>query len=514
MAALPRLPTPLAIAIHEFVRDEEQRDLTRLWRTCDAVEVLLRFVAALRVGAASRAGWLRANADPAWQIARRLKRPTLNDWYVLACGRELWGAQVTGLPGLEDAVLKPIRRFMGQEVERSEIDHRKYQVERCFTDLRNRLAHGAGLSDSVSERLIAVWQPKCEHLLQQVGPWLAAVQLAGQGHDGAMIALNGIAPRHPGAPGSDSANHAAQPAVDGAGHVFATLSDGGDQIALWPLLRYEAASDDNAPQPRFAVELFARLDSRNDLLYTSLGSDQVDWSLHAGASLKGLDDLLASALLSPPQSDHPDAVSSFEPEFAEDAERFVGRQSEVDALTERLGRSAPGDRLLWLHGTAGMGKSFLVARLFETLRANATANSVLIPYRFRRGDPRCSSAVFAELVCAALDNRLADTGRKRRAPSDRFADLNHVAALTGDCVKQGLQPVFLIDGLDELQLIDDRFAKDVIKRATHLKGSIWLVRQPRAAPTNWKRLWMGATNGSTWCFPMASSRCARATSAR
>jgi predicted ATPase len=133
--------------------------------------------------------------------------------------------------------------------------------------------------------------------------------------------------------------------------------------------------------------------------------------LHAGASLKGLDDLLASALLSPPQADQPDAVSSFEPEFAEDAERFVGRQGEIDALTDRLGRSAQGERLLWLHGTAGMGKSFLMARLFETLRASATPKAVLIPYRFRRGDPRCSSALFAELVCAALDNRLAAIGR-------------------------------------------------------------------------------------------------------
>lgn len=460
---LATLPTPLAVVLHDYAFTGPQRDLARLWRLCECVEVLLRLLAVLRLAELRATGWLDGNRAPAAGLARLFRRPTLASWRDAASAPRIESLPVPATAG--SAQLPAVHRFIGARTPGPDV---RFDVWESFIDLRNRLAHGAGLNDGAAHELLLSWEPRFRALVAAVGPWLATHDWLAAADDGAVVRLHGTgaAVLEPAAAGGVVLPDPVQP-----GHVW--VMSAGRCLPLWPLLRFEPPADEEGrPRPGTArvVELYSRTDASSRPLYTALGSSQIDWSMGDQHATEALDGWLPA----PEPVAESDAVESFRRELLEDAEGFVGREQQVDAALERLlGKPVSNTHgLHWLFAEAGMGKSFFMAKLFEQLSERQAAGGdplVLVPYRFKLGDLRCSRLAFYELVSATLLQATPKGGGKPGSDKSFFE-----AALAA-CEKAGGRPLFLLDGLDEMAQADEDFVQQVLELAATGEKSRWLI---------------------------------------
>ena len=137
---------------------------------------------------------------------------------------------------------------------------------------------------------------------------------------------------------------------------------------------------------------------------------------------------------------------------------MVGRFEEQEHIENSFKDIEQG--IVWITGPAGIGKSFLVARLAQDLiDNNKDENKIILPYRFKSGDDaRCSRDAFATFaierlvaVGALIDN--AKIEEKGKAEDRLKACL--------DYLNKDKKVVFVLDGLDELLSRDATFAEDI-----------------------------------------------------
>ena len=81
---------------------------------------------------------------------------------------------------------------------------------------------------------------------------------------------------------------------------------------------------------------------------------------------------------------------------------MVGRFEEQEHIENSFKDIEQG--IVWITGPAGIGKSFLVARLAQDLiDNNKDENKIILPYRFKSGDDaRCSRDAFATFAIERL----------------------------------------------------------------------------------------------------------------
>ena len=103
---------------------------------------------------------------------------------------------------------------------------------------------------------------------------------------------------------------------------------------------------------------------------------------------------------------------------------MVGRLEEQEHIENSFKDIEQG--IVWITGPAGIGKSFLVARLAQDLIDNNTDdNKIILPYRFKSGDDaRCNRDAFATFAVerlvamgALIDNVKVDEKGQSRRPS-------------------------------------------------------------------------------------------------
>jgi hypothetical protein len=151
-------------------------------------------------------------------------------------------------------------------------------------------------------------------------------------------------------------------------------------------------------------------------------------------------------------------VRGFEDQIGQDAEEVVSRAREVAELVRLLRETSQG--LVWVGGTAGIGKSFTLAKALTCVLEAPPPDTLLLPFRFKVGDDRCTRGAFLQFAVERLEARDASAeevsgrGTDHAEPFDRLrAALNRVP---GD-----KRVVFVLDGLDEIASRDVRFATEV-----------------------------------------------------
>jgi WD40 repeat protein len=115
---------------------------------------------------------------------------------------------------------------------------------------------------------------------------------------------------------------------------------------------------------------------------------------------------------------------------------------------------------VWVGGTAGIGKSFTLAKALTRVLEAPPPDTLLLPFRFKVGDDRCSRGSFVQFAIERLESWNGLKAGERSRVSTEAHGLDQLrAALTH--VPDGRRVVFVLDGLDEIAARDQRFAAEV-----------------------------------------------------
>ncbi|HUH03899.1 MAG TPA: NACHT domain-containing protein, partial [Kofleriaceae bacterium] len=437
---IDELPSVLALPLREYAGERDP--LLRLWHLCDVTELTLRVLASLAIADWSRGdeglpSTLRAD------VGSRIEQPTLGKWrgMVLALARKPPpGSAVPELYPFVTDVLDPVLRGTSAAIEHSVLA------------LRNRLAHGGGMSRGMAAGLLDAHAPRFDVAVLGLA-WLGELRFVVPDARGALrgpsIAL---------APATDGeVALAAACTGDRAGAVAVVRGD--RALSLWPLLQYgvpEGVGLGGAIASAAVPQIYARRGEVR-LLLTPLGSDEVAVAESSPEAVPVLEALIAR--------DEPVVetweVPGFDAELRRDAAHLVGRSAELDAARSAVAARDAG--VLWITGPAGIGKSYLMARLAQELAADPA--QLTLAFRFKVGDARCGREAFARFAIERLRKTMDALPPTRCAqPMRELAELLRARGTR--------RVVFVLDGLDEIATIDPQFAAEVpLGLAPH---AIWL----------------------------------------
>lgn len=425
------LPNVVALPLREYAGEEHP--VAKLWAMCDTVELLLRLVVVAFVSHQRERGGL--SEKTAESLAGLVESPTLGAWFVMA--QTL--AKETD-PTLKDAagfVEGPLRDLLyGPE--------KPGTAETSLLRLRNRLAHGGGLTRREAARLLELWQPKFEKMIAALR-WLADWKLAGRDKQGRWLSLAGPEPGETGfAPHSSTEN------VDAV-----WIKVGEASFPLWPLAVFGQARAPGATKQgsEDLTQIYTRRENLR-LAYTPVGAEGLAQSESGPTGFEAFKALFQ--LDRPKRTDF--TVPDFAGELRKDAAQAVGRDKETATIIEAIHRHDQG--VLWISGAAGTGKSFLVAKaLAEILDRGPGEQALVLAYRFRASDQtRCSR----EALATFLEERLKAAGAI--APGEEQDRGEDAAKRIDNCLarlKAGWNAVIFVDGLDEIARSDAKFAEEV-----------------------------------------------------
>ncbi|MDS4021649.1 MAG: NACHT domain-containing protein [Candidatus Competibacter sp.] len=446
---LERLPSPIALPLQGYL--EEANPRLKLWAMCETVELLLRLL--VFVGIVDLA---RPDGKPPQALRARLRepieRPTLGRWADMA------EAVAQTLAGETDSLVPELAPWL-QHMLLPLLDGSTEQ--NSLLALRNFLAHGGGVSRPLATRLLAAWREPFEQAMQTVA-WLGELVLVVREPDG-YGCLRGPTPDAcPYTPGNLAAVAEALALADA---VVVVRHD--RAMPLWPFVLYGPPRNpyDDCPGEDSIPQLYVR-QGEIHLQYTPLGgtvchSQAGDAALARFQELFHVDRELSRAGKSR------FTVRDFQDRIRGLSDRLVGRMVELATLRGLLDATSEG--VIWVAGTAGIGKSSLLARVARDKLEAPPANTLVLPYWFDAGDERCQRETFLRFALERLRDwlRIAppEDGEESPKPLQQLRDVLQKL--------DGRRVLFVLDGLDEITERDPHFARDV-PLDLRLPGVVWL----------------------------------------
>ena len=447
------LPCVLAIALEEYLQVSATTEAKlKLWCACEAVEMLLRFL--VIAGIAEHRSTQELPTELLLELREHIERPTLRGWHAMARAiAQRLDPESAALPELRNIVLEEISPFILGTVQPA-------TAETSFAELRNALAHGGGVTRAGARQLMDRWQDPIEALLEQTS-FLDACTLVVRTLDGELGELRGpsgrLTPLEP-TPQLAQLRQA-------QGSVF--LIRGSKVLTLWPMALFgepwptggERIEGTEVPQ------VYIRRDD-SGLEFTPLGQD---WTFHTRGNEQILRDFRFLFKLDRQSGLRGPGTRPFEEEIRRDAGEVVGRTDETGKLIEILKGMPQG--VIWVGGQAGSGKSFTIAKAVATLLLDPAPETLLIPYRFKAGDERCTRGGFLNLAMERLEgwNGLAPRSKELGPTNGSISTLRERLR----AILKGHRVVFTLDGLDEIALMDPRFALE-IPLALALPQVLWV----------------------------------------
>jgi lipoprotein NlpI/predicted negative regulator of RcsB-dependent stress response len=464
---LRRLPSLVAIPLRDYLW--EAHPVLRLHRLCDAVEILVRFLMIAALGEVRRlsgTGPLPARLLRAFQP--NIERPTLGRW------RDMLGAAVTELADEKDLVLPELPDFVRRELAPAlratitvEREGRKERRDAGPTEsvliVRNDLVHGLAMTATAAQTLLNQWAPWLDGLLHKLA-FLERVDVCVV-TDHAVTRLVGASV----ARGSEIAAHNIPPdrLQQLQRHVIVwerqqAAAPEARFLDLWPLCNYghgEVQDLERARQPRAESPLMYFRYEQDRLLYAALGVDLPRAELSDEAVVQQFRGLFRLAARSDSDASK---TFDFEEEIRRDSDALVGRRAEIAACKQAIREVTSGvGGVLWIGGAAGIGKSFLMARLAADL-GNA-AYTCRIAWRFKARDvATCNRYAFfrhaVERLAAFIDRPDIGPERDPRELGRQFVALLDYASRLPARPQPARVCIFL-DGLDAIAAADPEFLK-------------------------------------------------------
>jgi hypothetical protein len=240
----------------------------------------------------------------------------------------------------------------------------------------------------------------------------------------------------------------------------AVLLNGAEWLDLWPLCGYGRAA-------RRTLHGQWEASSDSPLIYYRCASDRLLY-MALGVDLPNGEDRdvvrefrelfkLETALPRDAQT------SDFEKEVKIDAQRMIGRQTELRMAKEAIKNGDTG--VFWIGGPGGIGKSLFMARLADDFLGFGPRLCRIV-WRFRIGDAlRCNRIAFFRHAIERLTEWLH---REHVSPEQEPLKLeSQLATLLGEAGRLSAgapqrspsRVVFLLDGLDEIESMDPEFGR-------------------------------------------------------
>ena len=435
-------PSPVALPLKEYL--QESHPTVRLWAACDTVELMLRL---LVIGYAG--SWVRGGGLPE-KLSRKLsgviEAPTLGAWFVMAQALSEQAGKNPGFEAAAEFIRVPLRDLLyGAQ--------KPGTPETSFISLRNRLAHGGGLMQAESARLLGLWQERVRNTLIAAA-FLNDWELLGRDDTQSWRRLRGA---------TAGGMQASPPALEGERDSI-WLRIGEKSFLLWPMALFGKPGSDTLSGRRLGGEVSPQIYSRREgvcLAYTPMGVVGMAQSTSGASAVRMFEQWF--------QIEHHHSsvegfkvrdfkVADFWREIRRDSGQLVGREMELEQARQQvLGRE---QGVLWISGVAGMGKSFLLARLAVGLLGDEQGvRRVVLPYRFRGGEQvRCSREALGQFVV----ERLLAAGAMREVFQDQ--PKNHAEKRLGDAlgmIRPEIRVILVLDGLDEVQRRDRKFVEEI-----------------------------------------------------
>ena len=437
------LPQVIAIPLHEYA--EEDHPGMKLWAACDAVELLLKFL--VIIGAADRRQHGELDDKLLKELWGKIEMPTLGAWLSMAIS-------LSQTKSKNDLMMPEIDQYVNATLKTLLYGpDNPGTADTSFLKLRNRLAHGGGLTRKEAERLISIWQDPFEKTIEALD-WLIDIKIIGLDNNVPME-LKGPSDNLIAADNLDISQFKGD--SDGV-----WLIKGDNTLSLWPMALFGYPSVSNAKGnietgDINSTQIYVRKDVVQ-LQFTPLGAEGFSHSEAGVSAVEAFQSLFSLKRANQKASEKAFKIQDFGREIQKDANQMVGRFEEQEHIENSFKDIEQG--IVWITGPAGIGKSFLVARLAQDLiDNNKDENKIILPYRFKSGDDaRCSRDAFATFaierlvaVGALIDN--AKIEEKGKAEDRLKACL--------DYLNKDKKVVFVLDGLDELLSRDATFAEDI-----------------------------------------------------
>jgi hypothetical protein len=145
---LEQWPSVLALPLRDYAN--ESHPVMKLWHACDVVELTLRFAVMVGVAEAAEGGELPE--DVARRLWNQIEKPMLGNWFDMA--KSLSRAK-TPRPRLVPELWTHVNEDLALLLDGPT---KTRSAESSFLELRNTLAHGAGVTRTVGTRLLTLWQ--------------------------------------------------------------------------------------------------------------------------------------------------------------------------------------------------------------------------------------------------------------------------------------------------------------------------------------------------------------------
>ena len=184
------------------------------------------------------------------------------------------------------------------------------------------------------------------------------------------------------------------------------LIKGDNTLSLWPMALFGYPSVSNAKGnietgDINSTQIYVRKDVVQ-LQFTPLGAEGFSHSEAGVSAVEAFQSLFSLKRANQKASEKAFKIQDFGREIQKDANQMVGRFEEQEHIENSFKDIEQG--IVWITGPAGIGKSFLVARLAQDLiDNNKDENKIILPYRFKSGDDaRCSRDAFATFAIERL----------------------------------------------------------------------------------------------------------------
>ncbi|MFT5680321.1 MAG: WD40 repeat protein [Myxococcota bacterium] len=392
---LTDLPTWLAIPLSEYLTEPNPR--VRLHWMLDTVEVAIRWAVAVALADVRLAhdGGLPKMLQRS--IQEHIERPTVGRWVGML--RSLskaapGGALSPAVFTLHDDHIAPLFSSEGSEID-------------SMLVLRNRVAHGGGISSRKSAELVTAHDARFLDLMRAIGGCTDGLMVHGHHEEEGVVQLHGLSPvlvtagvPEPLATTADVENPSPP---EGA-----WLTNGDQLLSLSPLIAYGPVrilgkdgqfitrSEGAVPQ------IYARSGPQS-LSYTPLGRDEAHserGEIEDFRTLFGLNEARAPRA----GSHRAFSATDFLKEASREAEGLIGRQAEVKEIKTWLKKTPTREtgtaRIAWLCAGPGIGKSMVMSRIARDL--SNSSHHGLYYHHFQTGDVRNNRRMFLQLLQEAL----------------------------------------------------------------------------------------------------------------
>ena len=436
---LSALATPLAYPLKVYIEEKDSR--IKLWAMIDFCEMLCRMLTFTFL--AEREKNKSIDQKTRSQLARLIDQPSFASW--LNCALKLIETHQPP-PALQRPkyfLYHQLRNFLQGEQKKKRTD------ETSLIELRNRMAHFGPMPKIEADRMLSIWEEKFDDIITHT-EWLVSFTLLGKTKDDQWSMIH--SPEGKTTPFSNPN----LPKEEEPDAVWLKIED--LTVRLWPMAAFGRPSLEEDLGDRTIEQEHSQIYVRREqvrLGYFPVGAQGIGKSDSSLSAREAYDRIFPTQSLFNSKDFQ---VNGLEGEILQEAHKMVGRAEQLGQALKMIGGRKNG--VLWIDGLPGMGKSALMAKVYMELIENLPIpNQTVLPYRFRANDQdRCNRNHFAQYVIErlmasdALKESFKDQPKEKieKRLEDAFAQ-----------IKEGRTLIFLLDGLDEINLSDPSFVEEI-----------------------------------------------------